>query len=444
MLIIFVPDNYYSERAYCLKILLGNLLNLDFQIETSKSINSTIIELPNGNSVNIADHFFSKYKDQTYLSRENIPVSATFFKSDLLSETNLPVFWGASEIHVSENTIHVQGDILASAFFLLSRWEEVVSDTRDGLGRFPDSEAYLIKNGLNLRPIVNEYAYFILNCLNRLHYNFPQKHLPDFKIVPTHDVDKFRRFNSRTKVFRALVGDLYKRKSFRLAQSTLRQVRAMKKALVKDPFDTFSQLMDYAESANVKAKFFFMPGEMGEQDVYYDINDAEVKKTVKEILERGHLVGIHPGMSSFLNQSQLLIEINRLKQIGVNVTSGRQHYLRYRVPDTWRIWDTLNLNLDYGMSYHESPGFRCGIANAFPAFDVLSGEPLDLKLMPTVLMDQALLKYCKTPSEFKVIANQLKAVCKKYHAEFVFLWHPENINTPEWQPYSEILKDLYQ
>jgi len=444
MLFVLVPDNYYSQRAYCLHVLLGNLLNLNYRIETSKSIGAMRIELPNGNTIHIADHFFSKFENQTYLSKKNIPKSPVFLKSDLLSEANLPVFWGTDEINVSVNSIHIQGDIIASAFFLLSRWEEVASDVKDEFGRFPDSEAFLIKNKLNLRPIVNEYAFFILNCLHRLNYNMPAHHLPDFKIVPTHDVDKFRRFDRRKKVLRALAGDLFKRKSLKLVQSTLQQVKAMKNGVLNDPFDTFSLLMDYADRANVKAHFFFMPGEIGEQDVYYDINTIDVKDTIKTIEKRDHLVGIHPGMSSFLNQSQLRIEIDRLKQIGVNVTSGRQHYLRYRLPDTWRIWTEVGLTLDFGMSYHNNPGFRCGVANAFPAFDVRSGKILDLTLVPTVLMDQALVKYSKTIEEFRCLSLQLKSVCEKYHAEFVFLWHPENINTPQWQPYSEILKELYQ
>lgn len=443
MLKIIVPDNYYSERAYCLNVLFGNLLNLNFQIETHKSIPSTIIELPNGNTIHFIDHFFSNFKNSNYLSQANIPKSVVFLESDLFPETNLPVFWGTADIIVSDNNIQVHGDILASAFFLLSRWEEVVSDVEDDFGRFPDSEAFLIKNKLNLRPIVNEYAFFILNCLHTLKYCVPEKHLPDFKIVPTHDVDKFRRFDNRKKVFRALAGDLFKRKSIKLAQSTLYQVKKVRSGTLNDPFNTFSLLMDYAESGNVKANFFFIPGKIGEEDIFYDINDLQVKQTIKEILKRGHLIGIHPGMRTFLNQSQLRIEIDRLKQIGVNVTSGRQHYLRYRLPDTWGIWDAVGLKFDFGMSYHENPGFRCGVANAFPAFDVRIGKTLNLTLSPTVLMDQALMKYCKTSEEFRAIAMQLKTVCKKYHAEFVFLWHPENINTPEWQPYSEILKDFY-
>lgn len=441
MLKVFIPNNHQPERKYTLSVLFEKLLNINLSVETHEDNQQSIIQLPNSNKIHLLDDFFSKQKD-SYLKLENIPERPVFLSNDLTPENNLPVLWGKNSIAINNDSIHIKADIIASAFYFLSRWEETVADKKDALGRFPDEQAFLIKHNLNMRPLVNEYAYFLMNCLEKLGYNQPTKSR-NYTLIPTHDVDKFSRLDSFSKAIKVVAGDVIKRKNIRLALSTFKNYIGIKKGTQKDPFDNFEYLMSLAEKANTKALFFFIPGKLGENDVYYNISNEKVQQSIALILSKGHSVGIHPSMDSFLNKEQLSQEIDRLSQCGVKVSSGRQHYLRYQLPETWEIWESLNLTDNYGMSYHNTPGFRCGIANSFPAFNVKTKQVLNLSLHPTIIMEQALFKHCPSLNDFKETCRQLKNTCQKYNGEFVFLWHPENINLPEWKAYQEILENLY-
>jgi len=72
---------------------------------------------------------------------------------------------------------------------------------------------------------------------------------------------------------------------------------------------------------------------------------------------------------------------------GQEITEGRQHYLRFSVPETWQNWEDAGLKVDSSMNYAGYEGYRCGTASAFPVFNVKTRRQLKLLERPMVLMD---------------------------------------------------------
>ena len=69
----------------------------------------------------------------------------------------LVVLEGVRGVDIAERRIEVPLDIFGSAFFMLTRYEEMVITERDTHGRFPARASIAYREGLLERPIVDEY-----------------------------------------------------------------------------------------------------------------------------------------------------------------------------------------------------------------------------------------------------------------------------------------------
>ena len=79
-------------------------------------------------------------------------------------------------------------DVFAASFFLVSRYEEYLSQVRDQYGRFRAESTWMFENGMLQKPLVNIWALALGNKLKAIFPNLELK-LPKFTFIPTYDVD---------------------------------------------------------------------------------------------------------------------------------------------------------------------------------------------------------------------------------------------------------------
>ena len=70
---------------------------------------------------------------------------------------------------------------------------------------------------------------------------------------------------------------------------------------------------------------------------------------------------------------------------------GRQHFLRWANPETWRNWEAAGLDYDCTLAYAEAVGFRTGTCHPYRVFDLSERRPLRLRERPFQVMDVTLL-----------------------------------------------------
>jgi hypothetical protein len=324
---------------------------------------------------------------------------------------------------------------------MLTRWEEIAIEDRDKHGRFVEEKSLAIRHNFYKRPIVNEYAEFLWNILQKLGFSDNRK-IKKFQFYPTHDIDFLFKYDKFLKCAKVLTGDLVKRKSLSIFKDSVKKIYTIKAKKSTDVFDTFDFLMDVSESKGVKSRFYFMPGIIGENDVEFNISDESVREKIDNILDRGHLVGIHPTYNSFNDAKQLKLELSRIQSIYLNISEGRQHFLRFQNPNTWQIWDDLGLKIDSTIGFYSTIGFRAGICCEYPVFNVETGKVLDLLERPLVLMDTALRREADTPEEFLLKALEIIQTVKKYNGDFVLLWHNNNLSGNEWNNWDKVYLEI--
>jgi len=444
MIKLVIPESYSKEREYIIKTLLETFLGLDINISYDSQEIDYLLELPNNAQIVIKDSFFSNFsKKDTYLHENNIPNKINYVKNSFILEDDIPIIYGNEILDIKQDKIVCGIDIFASAFFMLTRWEEYVVKKRDKHNRFPDKLSLAYKNNFHKRPIVNEYIEMLWNMIHSLDNSLQRKE-KKYSVYITHDVDNIRRYDTLKKYIKALAGDLILRKNPLLWLSTTSDYILYKLGLKKDTHDTFDFLMDISEKYNLKSHFYFMPNKLGEADARYNIDNPIVAKTIKAIKEREHIVGIHGSYNGYNKADIFKTELNRLNKFNQKTTEGRQHYLCFENPTTWQLWEDNNLQIDSTIGYSHFAGFRAGTCFEFPVFNILTRSTLRLIEKPLIAMEGAVKEEYNNLDNFISEIYSLSQLTKKYNGTFVFLWHNNNINVKEWKNYSKEYEQIIE
>ena len=434
MITCCISSKNLEEKKYILDIILCEFLGLKYNLKVGNFKDYELI-LENGRKLIVRDSFFSLLSNENYLKESNIPKNVRFIKNRFLVNENIPVLYGNNELEVSSRKIVCGIDIFASSFFMLTRWEEYVNKTRDEHNRFPSYASLASKFNFLDRPIVNEYVEMLWNMLRFLGCKQKRRER-SFELILTHDVDHAFKYTSLVSGLREILGDVVKRKSLLLAFGNFLDKFLTHLRLKRDPFDTYDYLMDISERIGVKSYFFLHSSKHSKYD---NDNDRYLKEIANRILNRGHYLGYHPSYDSYNNLEIFLKDKERIENIiGHKLTFGRQHYLRFEVPTTWRIWEKAGMRWDSTMGYADREGFRCGVCYSFSVFDFLNRKKLSLKERPLIIMEGTLRTYRRmNPEAAEDKIHLLKNTVKKYNGEFVMLWHNSSFDR-NWDSYVPI------
>lgn len=413
---IFLPGGYEKEREYIISVLFSDFLEVPHVIHTENRKDYKITF--NNKTLIIEDHFFSTLKpEKGYLSVDVIPRTPTFFSCE-----RLPIIYGRDKLQVRPDEICCGLDLFGSSFFMLSRFEEYISGEQDKHGRFPATESVAYKWGFLNRPIVNEYAEFLLTLMMQL--GLPkQEKTGSFTPLITHDVDYILKW--KRPCARRFLSGIRKKKNPLQVFSNLSEYIKTQSGKIKDPYDMFDNIMDLSERYNLTSHFYFMAENKGSLDGNYLPKEPFCRELLKVIDQRGHEIGFHPSYHSLDNQDRWLKEKFALQEVSPKkIVGGRQHFLRFSAPYTWQLWEDCQMEYDSTLGYAEKEGFRAGTCTPFHPFNFLTKKKLQLLERPLTVMEGSFFTY-QDLSDDEILhrVTQLIEIVKKHRGEFVFLWH---------------------
>lgn len=449
MLRVTHPAGSFAERDYVLSVVLRDFLGLDFhsEVRESRCIEISLDGDPDGRALVCPEVFLcaaecggSGPRDLPSLplprlSREQLPCRPTAMAEPL------PVLFGMPDPHTGRplpGRRWLPVDVFGSAFFMLTRYEELLDRSRDQHGRASSEQAVAWKGGFLERPIIDEYVEVLWGCLSEL---WPQlvrrKHR--FRPFLTHDVDRpLKSDQSVRRIVRSAGADIWRRRDAALAVRRLRAgVEARFGRFDSDPCNSFDFIMDVSERHGRQSEFYFIAGHTaGELDGTYSLQDPWIRALLRRIHERGHLVGLHPSYGSLGDRDQLAREFFALRSAceeeGITQTrwGGRQHYLRWSPSTTWRDWAAVGLDYDSTVGFADRPGFRCGTSREYRVFDVEQRRPLALLERPLACMDQTLLAKSNMGLSLTAALELAVALSREARAvagDFTILWHNDRL-----------------
>ncbi|MEZ4828415.1 MAG: hypothetical protein R3C61_19305 [Bacteroidia bacterium] len=344
----------------------------------------------------------------------------------------------------SSSSYHLEFDIFSAVFFLASDYEKYISHNEDFHQRYDQAAYPSAEWGLNQLPLVHLYCENLKQCLCAY---FPGLETaisspePDFQL--TWDIDfpwKYFHKDARTSIG-GFFKDLVSKRWSGFAERTLSWVTG------RDPNYTFDRI--FALCPPEKTTFFFLIDRHSPHDSRFTWKNPHLVRLIQEISARRYHTAIHPSYTSFCDREKIEAEIAHLAHItGKAITRSRQHFLRYRLPDTFRFLSGSGITREFSLCRFADAGFPCGMAVPFPWFDLEKNETTNLTLYPTIAMDRTLQQYMGLGPEEAVSHLRIlwKTTCE-YRGLFTLLLHNDVLSeSEEWKgwraPVSAFLKEL--
>jgi len=327
-------------------------------------------------------------------------------------------------------------DIFAAAFYLLTRYEELLPRDRDRYGRFPAENSLAVKRGFLDTPVVDFYVMFLKE---RLLQQYPQLLIKkrEFRFISTFDVDHAFAYLHKG-FFRSISSAAKALLTFKFGGFYRRMRVLMRKQ--KDPYDTFSWIRNLHDRYGGKPVFFFLLGDYGKFDKNIHYKTPQLHQLIRD-LGLWADIGIHPSFHTPENPHKLKQEIKRLDQINNQVTvKSRQHFLRIILPSAYTNLLQTSILEDYTMGYASLNGFRASTCTPYYYYDLNKEERTRLKIIPFCFMDATSIYYNK--SSAAEASPQLMSYLQKINevgGTMVTLFHNDTFMHAAWKECYESL-----
>jgi hypothetical protein len=460
MLKVLIPKVCQNEQRYILDIMLGEFFGLDFDVVEHDELDIKISRPGDNNCLSLSAEFFKK-AEKAWLQADSMPrlplrdwMPTEDDITTTLVEQNIPIIYGQPGLVKNDKHWHFNLDIFGSAFFMLSRYEELITTDRDSHGRFPATASIAYKAGFLDRPIVNEYLEILWSCIHSI---WPDLQRKVYKVKNFITCDTDWPFDPSLYDFKKMVfqvgRQLLKEYSPHRALSTLLNFSRNKFGFsVRDEFrENISWMMDVNEKVDNNVAFYFITHNTSSFDTNEDFDALKVRELFREIHQRGHEIGIHPGYSCYNNQENFKKTVETLRRIlkeeGIrqDAIGGRMHYLRWNASQTAQLWEDNDLDYDSTLMYADKAGFRCGTSDEFTMYNLVNRKPFKLKQRPLIVMECTVIapRYEGLGYSEKSMErfNQFKELSYAYSGTFTLLWHNNYLqNKKDKIFYEEIIK----
>lgn len=441
-----VPDHFIPKAKYALQVLLapydvelawvsaGELANTGglyygstpFPEQTSGKIILGIESLPSTWA------YFERFTDYDFKSISLI---------GSVSTEPIPVLFGSAEIDLFASPIRwLHSDIVASAFYWLSSWQDFTRIDRDAHGRHVFRGSLHQKLNLHTRAVVDEYSELLHQFFT---HDIPlQKRVkPElWSTVFSHDIDRIKKRTPGIFVRETLDFLILNRNKKSIPKRITRWGASMRQFLSpKDAYrESILKLLHQEKQRDIQGSYLLKSIVKRHK---HDANDYLMNPFVRSLLAvidaNKAEIGYHSGYEAGNNPIQLRAELNRLSnRIGRTINVHRSHYLRYDPAITFTVLEELGIKVDSSIAWAEQTGFRSQTCRPFPIFNIAENRSTGVIEVPLAVMDTQPFGYMKLTSDDAIKNSEsLIHTVRRHNGVMVWNFHHhiyDPIDAPGW------------
>lgn len=246
-------------------------------------------------------------------------------------------------------------------------------------------------------------------------------------VALTHDID--------------LINQTWKSKAILAKQGRYKEI-----IWKKEPYRNLDFFMDIEESCGAKGTYFVLALRKSEPHYNYDIH--QYVDDFKEIIRRGHEIGLHGGLSAYNSSTKLIQEKASLEAaLGCVVDGYRSHYVQLDLPETWQILSDMGFLYDatfFNWKHHPLRWNEWYPAMPFSPFRPISNKTrteIDLWVVPQTYADFVLYDYSKFSNDqiYKRITKTI-AEANRDKGFVSICWHNSSVRKGRDMVYKNIVK----
>jgi len=309
-------------------------------------------------------------------------------------------------------------DIVASTFYFLSGWNELVNPDKDEFGRIRFGNSIIKELNIIRIPVVNYYFDILSAAIATVNKNVKISlwNESKFSICLTHDID-----TCNSAWLEGSFSELKKKRIFSIPKLLF------KRLMGKDDWFNFDKITQIENQFNCSSSFYFLPkkGKTGSwKNADYNIKRESMQAIIKLLINKGYEIGVHGSFGTHTNIEKLKTDIQNINQ--PSTVGNRFHFLMFDPLKTAGVLEECNIKYDSSLCFAEHIGFRR--ATCFPFFlynfekDCIS-EVIEI---PLIVMDATLAnkKYMGLTHEESLIRIfEIINEIKKFNGVFTLLWH---------------------
>lgn len=349
--------------------------------------------------------------------------------ADVAEIDGMPILYGLPQIKTQDGTVHIYADVIAIAFFLMSRYEELLRpEVRDEHGRFPGRASWLHTHGYLQRPMVDEWGRWLRQKCREVGIAVPAERHEISKVYLTHDVDV--PWNS-SRIRQMVVGTVRTaiRRPWRVFDPVLDYVCG------RTDYYTFPWLLQHDESVRgilrkgcCESIYFLLGQKNGtEEDVWY-LEHPRFKKLLRWFHDFNVWLGLHGSYAAGGDmKNRISAEVGTVSaRIAQRIVLHRHHYLRMVDPSDFKYLEKAGISDDYSVAYADVAGFRVGTCRPYRWIDPRTMRVGNMVVHPLTIMEctLSLKKYMGLDyDEALSFCKRMVDVVKDHSGEVVLLWH---------------------
>jgi hypothetical protein len=332
-----------------------------------------------------------------------------------------------------DGVVRVPRGALATVVDVAGAAVEQRSTDRDRHGRVPSLANPLVEAGLERDPVISiagaTLRKTVLAAAGRrpVRLAAPWPNGKRWAAAVTHDLDVVDHWG----VFTVLrLQELARRGRLGLAARVLGAAVA---AVGRDPVGRAARNLLAGEAdRGIASTWFVLCGSptvatMRAGDLTYRPEGRRASAIVTDVAHGGHEIGLHGSFETLERPERFVEQRARLEHIvGKPVSGVRQHYVRMNPGRTQRGIADAGFAYDATYGFPDRNGFRLGVADVVPGWDVAAEQTTDLDEVPLMWMDRAQSKYqgIEDPTAWVNDGRTLAEACRSVEGAWVGVWHP--------------------
>jgi hypothetical protein len=318
-------------------------------------------------------------------------------------------------------------DILSAVFYCISRYEEYTCTTRDAFQRFPHTESWAFQQQVLNRPIVDEWIWDLLNAWKN---QFPSLAIKanQFEFIPTYDID--------------IAYSYYGKPWYKQVASWMRgefgSWLRWKRGLAKDPYDAFDQLDAWHTKYGLSPIYFMLLSEGGAYNKNLPVRSLAMQALLVR-LKKQYTVGLHP---SYCDAHADTVWQHEKSVLG-ETKHTRQHYIRFTLPNTYRVLESLGFEHEYSMGYGSINGFRASTSRMFYWYDIEQERISTLQVHPFCFMEcNSRFEQGLSPSAAAAELASYEQAVRTVSGTLITIWHNFSLGTAaDWKGWDAVYAD---
>jgi len=361
-----------------------------------------------------------------------------------------PILFGTPKTEIINDTLILYADLIASTYFLISRYEEMVrADKRDVHGRFPGKESLPYRAGLIDSPLVDEYGKLLRIQLRETGCEVPKLPKQIRKIYLTHDVDQLSHYRN----FRGFLGGLLR--GIKRPKEGNKAIKSYFGGLRNDPWFTSPWLFKFDNSVrqivgNDRCEpivFIKVGGGARKEDKPFITHHIQDFQSLVMLCKKKNITfGLHSSYEAGMKPDLITDEKKHLEKLSKKtITYNRHHYLDSREPEDMQALIDAGITDDFTMGYADVAGFRLGTCRAVKWINPKTRKLTSLTLHPLTIMDGSLsdkrYMYMNAHEAYEYCIRLINMV-ESWNGELVLLWHNTSVEDNPQSYHRKLYQDI--